>query len=60
MLALTQLLLCREGLALTHSQLREQAVALELPQEEPSSFLSPLPPRAAAAGVPVCDGPVQP
>lgn len=43
-LALTQLLLCWEGLALTRSQLREQAVSLELPQEEPISFLSPLPP----------------
>lgn len=38
------------------SQLREQAVSLELPQEEPIGFLSPLPPHAAAAGVPQRDG----
>ena len=41
-LALTQLLLLWERLALTFKQLREQAVSLELPQEKLRSFLSPV------------------
>lgn len=51
LLALTQLLLLWERLALTFKQLWEQAVSLELPQEKMMSSLSPGPPHAAATRV---------